>query len=624
MITKIKYSLILVLLLSISTNSSSYEKEETKNILFIFSGHPGLIAYQMILNSFKVVLKAEYSKPYKIFVEYAELERFPDSNYNKYIFERLDEKYRDANLDLLILSGSSLIPLMKTYTSEELKNLPTISMSMYNPFNKNIDYSIQPNTIEILGHIEASKNFDLAFKLFPEFSNVYIISGSADLDIFFNTVVMSAASKYQESKNIINLFNLSTEELLDQVSQIPEESIIFVTTFTADANNVSYGTPEAIRLIYNKTKAPIFVFLDTSFEDGAFGGYVTSMSAAGREAGIAALKTFEGQNPSSIKVDPDNLNQFTFDWRELNRRGLEDSDFIPANSIILHRESSFIEDHKWLLSGIILFIILQTLLIANLVRLNRKQKLTTKKLIETENRFRELAREDRIMRMGELTASLSHELNQPLTAIRNSAQAGLRFLKSGKSNPEMMDEIFNNIVDDDKRAADVLSSIRQLMRFEKREKQKINLNPTIKQVADIFNGELKKKEITLQLNLSESPIYVLGDSTQLQQVLLNFISNAANAIEGVNNDKKIIRIDEIINGKNVTVSVRDYGIGISDSLKNNLFKPFFTTREKGFGIGLAISKSIIDEHEGKIWAENNSDGGATFSFQLNLYNDEQK
>jgi len=351
---------------------------------------------------------------------------------------------------------------------------------------------------------------------------------------------------------------------------------------------------------------------------------VASKKITGIEAGKAAMKILDGQSPGSIIVDSDDLNQYVFDWRELKKRGLEDSELIPAGSILLHQEYDFIDTNKWLISGALLFIILQTLLIVNLAQLYRKQKVTTKKSLESENHFRELVREERILQMGELAASLSHELNQPLTAIRNSAQAGLRFMKTGNLNPEMIDEILQNIVEDDKRAAEVLSSIRQLLKLEKREKQKIDLNQMIKQVADIFKGELIIKNIKLQLNLSENLVYVSADSTQIQQVLLNFVSNAAQAMEDVKDDKRVIKIfEEIVNNK-VIVSVRDYGTGIDETIKSKLFKPFATTKEKGFGIGLAISKTIIDEHEGKIWADNNPAGGATFSFQLNLWDDDPK
>jgi C4-dicarboxylate-specific signal transduction histidine kinase len=126
------------------------------------------------------------------------------------------------------------------------------------------------------------------------------------------------------------------------------------------------------------------------------------------------------------------------------------------------------------------------------------------------------------------------------------------------------------------------------------------------------------------LNLSENLVYVSADSTQIQQVLLNFVSNAAQAMEEVKDDKRVIEIFEETGNNKVIVSVRDYGTGIDETIKGKLFKPFATTKEKGFGIGLAISKTIIDEHEGKIWAENNPDGGATFSFQLNLWDYDPK
>lgn len=601
----------------------STEKDETKNILFICSMNEGIVAYQMILNNFKNVFIEEYAKPYKLFIEYLDVGKFPDLSYQEYLFDRFNEKYKGADLDLLIVIGPRIIPIIKNYASENLKILPTISMD-FNYASENYDlYSLHSNTTKILATIDAKKNLNLAFSLFPDYSTIYIVSGATAMDNFLNKVTMDAARELHGSKKIVNLANVSMETMLDSVSQIPEKSIVVVTTFTSDANNVNYSTPEAIRLISKKTSAPIFVLLDTPFEEGAFGGYLTSMKIAGKEAGRAAIKILDGQKPNSIIIDPNDLNQYMFDWRELKKRGLEDSKFIPAGSILLHREYDFIGTNKWLISGALLFILLQTLLIVNLARLNRKQKVTTKRLVESENRYRELVREDRILRMGELTASLSHELNQPLTAIRNSAQAGIRIMKNNNLDLALINEILQNIVDDDKRAAEVLSSIRQLMKLEKREKQKIDITVKIKQVVDIFKSEARKLNIKLQLNLDENPVWVWGDRTQIQQVVLNFIFNAAHSEQESGSTKNIIEIIETCDEQNVTISVRDYGKGIDESIRNNLFKPFVTTREKGSGIGLAISKTIIDEHGGKIWAENNPDGGATFSFQLNLYNNEQ-
>jgi signal transduction histidine kinase len=618
------FALIALFLFVPLQKTFAIQDEDSKNILIIFSLNQGLIAYQILLENFKNTLREEYSKPYKLYVEYLNVGDFPDTSYQQFLFNRINEKYKEIPIDLLILGGPRTASIIKPYISNHIKNLPSISMDIFNPFEKNPEYSIHPNTTEIIQHFDIKKNFDLAFALFPDHSTLCIISGASKTDLFFNNLSMNAAREYEKKKKVINLINLSVSEVINEVAKLPPKSIVFIPTFLMDAQNLRYNTPELIRIISKNTSAPIFVLFDTPFNDGAFGGYVTSEAEAGIECGRAVIKILGGEEPNTIHVNPKVMNKYIFDWHELKRRGLEDSDLIPANSIILNKEPNFIDTNKWLISGALLFIILQTLLIVNLVQLNRKQKVTTKKLLESENRFRELVREERILQMGELAASLSHELNQPLTAIRNSAQAGLRIMKKNKIDPAIIDEILQNIVEDDKRAAEVLSSIRQLLKLEKREKQKIDLNQMIKQVADIFKGELIIKNIKLQLNLSENLVYVSADSIQIQQVLLNFVSNAAQAMEDVKDDKRVIKIfEEIVNNK-VIVSVRDYGTGIDETIKGKLFKPFATTKEKGFGIGLAISKTIIDEHEGKIWADNNSDGGATFSFQLNLWDYDPK
>jgi C4-dicarboxylate-specific signal transduction histidine kinase len=251
--------------------------------------------------------------------------------------------------------------------------------------------------------------------------------------------------------------------------------------------------------------------------------------------------------------------------------------------------------------------------------LNRKQKLITRQLIESENRFRELVREDRILSLGLMNASITHELNQPLTAILSTAQAGIRFIDSDKADPAMIKQIFQNVVEDDKRAASILSSIRSMMKLEKREKEKVDLNKLIKEIINIYQGEATVKQIQLNVKLTEQPVNIFADQIQIQQVLLNFITNASQAIEGSKTVNKTIVITETVDNDFVTVSVRDYGEGIDESLKDKIFSPFITSKKEGSGIGLAISQSIIQDHHGKVRAENMPGGGASFSFILKVY-----
>ncbi len=612
-------SFLLIISFSISEASPALPKtEEPKNILILFSMDQGLVAYKMILESIKNVLRDEYSEPFKLYVEYFDLGRFPDSSYQQYLFNKYNDKYKNAKIDLLISVGPALIPLLEKYAESYIKNIPTVSLDLKDPFNKNKKYSLNSRTKEILLNIDAKTNFKLAFNLFPDYSNAYIISGSSRVDKFFHKITMHAALEYEKSKKIVDLSDLSMEELLKRVNQIPKKSIIFITTFAMDGNAVIYNTPEAIRLITKETSAPIFVLLDTPFEEGALGGYVGSMKNFGMVAARSAIKILNGENPPSVQVDETKLNQYMFDWRELKRFNLQDSDLIPNNSVILFEETDFIGTYKWIIGAGILFIILQSLLIINLIKTNKKQKVLTAQLIQSENRYRELVREDRLMQMGLLTASLAHEINQPLAAILSNAQAAVRYLDSDKNTQNIFREILGDIIEDDKRAAGVINSVRGMLKQEKRDKEIIELDTIFREVITIFNSEANERNISIDTKFENESVFILGDRIQLQQVILNLLINAANELDLVPVGTRVILIKTEVLNKFVIVSVTDSGPGIKEEVKQKLFEPFFTTRKDGLGIGLAVCRSIIEDHGGKIWAQNNTDIGATFSFQLKI------
>jgi signal transduction histidine kinase len=283
---------------------------------------------------------------------------------------------------------------------------------------------------------------------------------------------------------------------------------------------------------------------------------------------------------------------------------------------------NFLDKNKWLIGAALLFMVLQSLLIANLIRLNRNQKIITNKLIESEGKYREFLHVDRSLRLGQLTASLSHELNQPFAAILSTAQAGINFINSNEATPELLKELFQRIAENDKRGASILSSIRGMMKLETRQKEKIDLNKLIEEIAAVFNGEATKLNIKLEVELADKPAYVFADGVQIQQVLLNFILNASQAMEKVKTSNKKITISNTISNDEVIVAVLDSGKGIDELEAEKLFKPFITSKKEGTGIGLVICRSIIEDHNGKIWAENMPDGGAKFSFSLRIFKDE--
>jgi two-component system sensor kinase FixL len=235
---------------------------------------------------------------------------------------------------------------------------------------------------------------------------------------------------------------------------------------------------------------------------------------------------------------------------------------------------------------------------------------------ETENMHRELIHTDRLSKMSTLTASLSHELFQPLSAIRITAQAGKRFVQTGKLDMNKASQMFDNILEDDLRATGIITSVKSLMKPESQRMETVDLNALVLETVDIIRSDAKKQSIKINIDLEADPVFVFGDKIQIQQVLMNFIRNAAGAMEKCDPASRNLEISSASARGSVTVSVLDSGPGIDTAIKEKLFKPFVTTRKEGFGIGLTLCRSIIEKHNGKIWLDNPPEGGAKFSFSL--------
>jgi PAS domain S-box-containing protein len=223
----------------------------------------------------------------------------------------------------------------------------------------------------------------------------------------------------------------------------------------------------------------------------------------------------------------------------------------------------------------------------------------------------------RVSAMGELSASLAHELKQPLAAIRTNAQAALRFLTGDKPDIDELHEVLKDIIDDNRRADDVITRIRAFMRKGELQTTELNLKELVQDILPLVKSLETMRQVSLQLEFDDNIPLGVGDRIQMQQVVLNLILNSTEALMDakVKSGKIILRTHQE-DTKYVILSVSDNGPGIIQDVMETLFEPFNTTKPEGLGMGLAISRSIVEEHGGRLWAENNTDGGATFSFTV--------
>jgi PAS domain S-box-containing protein len=235
----------------------------------------------------------------------------------------------------------------------------------------------------------------------------------------------------------------------------------------------------------------------------------------------------------------------------------------------------------------------------------------------------ELAHVTRVMTMGELAASIAHEVNQPLSAIVNNGSACLRWLAGDSPNLDEAREAAQDIIREGSRAGEVITRIRAFLRRTETEKGQLNINQTIRDVVILTRNEAAGKGVLLRMELAADLPDVLGDRVQLQQVILNLVMNGVEAMASVTDRPRELSIcSRDYESDQVLVAVRDSGIGFNGQDIEEIFNAFYTTKPQGMGMGLAISRSIIEDHGGRLWAISNDGPGATFQFTLSKFHEE--
>jgi PAS domain S-box-containing protein len=223
----------------------------------------------------------------------------------------------------------------------------------------------------------------------------------------------------------------------------------------------------------------------------------------------------------------------------------------------------------------------------------------------------------RVSTLGELSGAVAHELNQPLTAILSNAQAGQRLISRDKASIDEIYSILGDIIEDDRRAGAVLTRLRNLIRNDQTDFSVFDINDVITEVLRLVNSELIERRVELVVECEPILPSIRGDRIQIQQILINLVRNACDAMSAMRWSKHrlVVRTSRRRDG-GVAVTVADNGTGLPADLRANLFEPFVTTKAKGMGLGLTISRAIISGHRGEIWCEDNPGGGSIFGFSL--------
>jgi C4-dicarboxylate-specific signal transduction histidine kinase len=263
--------------------------------------------------------------------------------------------------------------------------------------------------------------------------------------------------------------------------------------------------------------------------------------------------------------------------------------------------------------AIVAVVLTQAVLIARLIFEHRRRRHAE---AEARRHLVSMAHLDRRHAMGELTASLAHELSQPLTAILRNAEAAKMLLAKSPFPSDELREIVEDIRKDDKRAGEVIRRLRALLCHHELEQEPLDVNEVAKEAVAIVGPDADDKGVRVDLDLAASPGIVGGDRVHLQQVLLNLMLNSIEAMSPMPPERRRLMVRTASQNGSVSVLVNDTGPGLAQDQPARIFEAFYTTKGGGMGMGLSIARSIVEAHGGAIEAANNAEGGATVRFTL--------
>ena len=554
------------------------------------------------------------AEKFDIFVDYLELIRIPGQAHIDNTISYLSQKYAEAPPDVLIALGRAAIPFLTKYRDTLAPNVPLIIANV--PAKGIVATGVLGNAFWVATRYDFSKTMQLAERLQPDAKNVVVIGGAGDYDREWLDDARRELQSYSGRYTIRYLAGLPYGEMLKAVSQLRDKTIVIMSYVFVDGSGQTHFPREAATDVAKTSSAPVYAPVSSFLGIGIVGGYMDSWQAHGVAAADLALKILSGKDVSALSHDVVPFHTYRIDERQLKRWNLRKSRLPPDTEIAFHKFDLW-EEYRWQIIGIAAILLMQAAAIVWLFLERRRRRAAE---AELRRRLLEVIHLNRSAVAGALSASVAHELNQPLGAIQSYAEAAAIYLKSDPPNIERVEQILVNIRRDDERAASIISHLRGLLKKkDQTELQEFDLNDVIQDAMEIIGPEALKNGVALDGSPSNGPLPVRGDQIQLQQVILNLALNGIDAMQHGDSGRSRMSIQTaLVDDSSVEVSVADSGAGIPPDKLNQVFDTFYTTKRQGTGLGLSIARTIVEAYGGRIWAENRRGGGATFRFTLPL------
>ena len=526
--------------------------------------------------------------------------------------EYLRALYLNKPPDLIIAVGAPASNFIQRHRQQMFPSAPVLFTTLE---ARRVDNSKLANTDTV---VAVTHRFLVLFESFlriaPDTKVIAIVNGNSPNERFWKEEMRRELEPLAGRVEIRWYDTLPYDEALKQLAALPAHSAIFWYQMIIDAAGIAHEGDRALTRLYSVANAPIFTHDDAFFGREIVGGPMHSASSGSSQAVSVAMRILDGETPGDIKTPPSEFAAPKYDWRELQRWKINEN-LLPSDSTVYFRVPTPWERYRWQIVLVSSVMVLQAFLITALLHQRRRIYAAE---VDARQRMAELARVNRYSTAGELTSSIAHELNQPLGSILTNAETAELMLKSPNPDIAEVREILADIRRDDQRAGEVIHRLRSLLKKTPFELKIVDLNEIVRETTEFLAGLADARGVELMTTASETALRIEGDHIQLQQVILNLVVNAMDAMTELAEPQRIVRIATGAVDGRAELSVLDTGSGIPADMLKTIFEPFFTTKEHGMGMGLSIARTIVEAHGGRIWADNRATGGAAFRISLPL------
>jgi signal transduction histidine kinase len=588
----------------------AYAAEEEARVLILNALDPYLPAYLAIDTAMRASLAEETTRRIVLYSELLDAQRFPGESMEPEILALLTKKYRTVHIDVVVTVTKPAFDFFKRY-GEQL--WPGARLVFHGLPDGTDPSTLPPGAIGQVNRDDFGGTIDLARRLQPNARRILVISGAAPLDLELEQRARQVLPTVAGEAAVEFLSGLPLPELVIRVAgESPDTIVLYLTQFRDHDGRPSLPR-EVLHAISSVSAAPVYGLFETYVGYGIAAGNMEFYEDRGRLVGQLVRDALTGSSPVSGQALYSVPSRCVADTRALQRWSLDEG-HLPTGCDIRFADRPLWRQYWWQIVVALAIIVGQTALIVALMGQHRRRRLAES---EAQQRFAEMAHMNRRVALGELSSSIAHELSQPLGAILRNTEAAELFLECEPPDLDELRAILVDIRSDDKRAGEVIERLRALLKHRSFSPRALSVDELLNNVATLTRGDSLARKAQVQFDTPPGLPTVMGDPVHLQQVLLNLVLNALDAVEGLLVERRKVIVRAARYGESeVVVTVFDSGSGIASERLAHLFDPFFTTKPNGMGIGLSISRTIIEAHGGRIWAESSEGHGSTFYFTI--------